>query len=135
MDSHPVVTPANLGANLYIARDLTVDFDGVTRKYDVLFSDDILRPASVAGIELHSHATGYADDLVGDQVFSGPYTDPTFSPQTFYLTDEYSGLPETLTISAAPEPSMWALMFAGLSGVGLTLRRSRKGMAANLVAL
>jgi hypothetical protein len=31
-------------------------------------------------------------------------------------------------VSAAPEPSTWALMFAGVAGIGLMLRRTRKTM-------
>ena len=31
-------------------------------------------------------------------------------------------------ISAAPEPSTWLLMFAGIGGIGLMLRRARKTM-------
>ena len=32
----------------------------------------------------------------------------------------------TFSVSAAPEPSAWILMLAGVGALGLTLRRSRK---------
>ena len=31
--------------------------------------------------------------------------------------------------SAAPEPSTWLLMFAGIGGIGLMLRRAKKSMS------
>ena len=36
----------------------------------------------------------------------------------------------SIIVSAAPEPATWALMFAGLGGIGLLLRRSRKSLDA-----
>jgi len=36
-------------------------------------------------------------------------------------------------VSAAPEPSTWALMFAGLGGGGLMLRRSKKVLGRRLM--
>ena len=34
--------------------------------------------------------------------------------------------PETLTISAVPEPASWALMLAGFGGIGVMMRRARR---------
>ncbi len=72
------------------------------------------------------------------QIYSGQESSPTFSPGNFILyaqdpeTFESSGLPEgTLTVtavSAAPEPSSWLLMIAGIGGLGLMLRRAKKTM-------
>ena len=82
-------------------------------------------------------------------------TDPVFLIATFtaesagladVLTDfsqgvittnksSYKPLSETLSfnvlpaVSAAPEPSTWLLMFAGIGGIGLMLRRAKKTMS------
>jgi hypothetical protein len=62
------------------------------------------------------------------QLFSGSTSDPTFSTGTVALTDDYSVKKETLTVStvsSAPEPATWALMFAGVGLIGATLRKRR----------
>ena len=69
------------------------------------------------------------------QIYSGAENAPMFSPGEFILdsqdpaTFESSGIPEGVltvsAISAAPEPSTWALMFMGVGALGLMLRRRR----------
>ena len=41
-------------------------------------------------------------------------------------TGSYAGTIDVATTSAAPEPSAWLLMFVGVAGSGLMLRRARK---------
>lgn len=53
--------------------------------------------------------------LVQDH-FTG--TDPTYTNYAFVVSG----------VSAAPEPSTWALMLAGVAGIGLMFRRVRKTM-------
>jgi hypothetical protein len=54
---------------------------------------------------------------------SSPITSLSISYPTGYGLDVLS----VSTTSAAPEPAAWALMLLGIGGVGLALRRHRKG--------
>ena len=48
-------------------------------------------------------------------------------------TGSYSGdVHFTPTVSAAPEPASWLLMFAGLGGIGLMMRRARDRMGVRI---
>jgi PEP-CTERM motif len=67
-------------------------------------------------------------NLTGAQLYSGAEGSPTFLPGVYQLTS-FSGNMDTLTLSVAgvPEPSTWALMLIGFSGLGwAALRRGRK---------
>ncbi len=46
----------------------------------------------------------------------------------FYGLDNLSVTGQANSISAAPEPSTWLLMFVGIGGIGLMLRRAKKTM-------
>ena len=67
----------------------------------------------------------YGGEIFGSGSSAGNQIQPYFYPETLTLVDEGSNDDETLTISAlsaAPEPSTWALMIAGLGVMGLALR-------------
>ena len=55
-----------------------------------------------------------------------------------YLPDNVGGVALNITpltaVSAAPEPSAWMLMLAGVGGVGLKLRRRKIGVGSRLEA-
>ena len=75
-------------------------------------------------------AGGTSINLVGDQLFTGTVTNPTFKLGTFTLFD---GAPfpnqYSLSISAVPEPATWTLLLIGFGAIGLAVRR-RKPSAA-----
>ena len=57
------------------------------------------------------------------------YTDGTWSVSNPVPADVgTNGTWNASAVSAAPEPSTWLLMFAGLGGIGLMLRRAKKTM-------
>ena len=51
-----------------------------------------------------------------------------YSDGTYNDVDDLSFVASAGSVSAAPEPSTWALMIAGIGGIGLMLRRARKTM-------
>lgn len=61
---------------------------------------------------------------LGDQVFSGPTSAPSFSPGVFIFTEDFDVGPTdiTLTISRVPEPGAWAILGFGIFGVALRVR-------------
>jgi hypothetical protein len=66
----------------------------------------------------------------GPQVYTGPASDPVFTAgKTYTAFDSCDGLKGTLTItnvSAAPEPSTWALVIESIGAIGLVLRHVRR---------
>ena len=63
----------------------------------------------------------------GPLLFTGPKTNPVFTPETVKFDSGFNG-DETLVISdasAAPEPSTWGLLTVGIWAVGYALRRMR----------
>ena len=72
-------------------------------------------------------------NLEGAQLFIGSTSSPTFLTGTFTLDDYPSGTPNgvltiapEVSVSAAPEPSTWALMIAGVGVMGAALRFARR---------
>jgi hypothetical protein len=88
------------------------------------FSDIIWFSAAAAGQFDTDTPNLYV--VFGPQVYGGTEADPIFAPGVFSAQDQTDGLAGTLTITAVPEPFGWALMIAGVSGVGLMLRRARR---------
>ena len=78
----------------------------------------------------------YQFQINGPLIYSGPESDPTFAPGDFTgLTAggaspiPFDGRLETLTISdvsAAPEPTSWALITSGMALLGGALRYGRR---------
>ncbi len=75
----------------------------------------------------------------GPQVYTGPASDPVFTAgKTYTAYDSCDGLTGTLTItnvSAAPEPTTWALIIESLGAIGLVLRHVRRRRDAGSRAL
>jgi len=75
----------------------------------------------------------FFQNLGSPDLFTGPLYAPTFKLGTFQLIGGETltitapdGPPPSLDIaSAAPEPSAWLLMMAGVGGIGLLLRRAK----------
>jgi hypothetical protein len=74
---------------------------------------------------------GFEDSLglvnaAGDQVYSGPESSPVFAPGSFSAADINENM-GTLTFTAVPEPSTWAMMLLGFAGLGFAGWRARGG--------
>ena len=69
--------------------------------------------------------TPFASSGVGDG--GGPATEYSFVSDGNTTIDFDA---TRIVVSAAPEPSVWALMFAGVGLIGLLLRRRRQGLDA-----
>ena len=85
-----------------------------------------------ASTELSGPSFFFVDtDVPGPKSFGqGSGKDVTFNVGTFSIADGFTEGKGTLNISsdsvsAAPEPSAWLLMFAGVCGIGLALRRAK----------
>lgn len=61
----------------------------------------------------------------GAQLYSGEVFQPTLITGTYALTAFIDGNPYTLTVSAVPEPTTWAMLFGGLGVVGAIAQRRR----------
>lgn len=88
-------------------------YDGTTQLYSNTFSiNDMSSPGFVGFDGL--------GDITSVVVTAGAY--PAFD--TIVSVDGVGG------VSAIPEPSNWLLMIAGIGGVGMMLRRARKGLGS-----
>ena len=80
-------------------------------------------PSCCGGFGTDGENGGVGD--AGVQIFAGSFEMPIFSVGTFNMD---SG---TLTVTAVPEPSTWAMMLIGLLGLGYAgHRRSRRNGAS-----
>ena len=80
----------------------------------------------------------FAGSMFGNQYYGlGPVAvsageqaltiDGSFTPTAAYSSGSYDGTVEFTAVSAAPEPSTWALMIAGVAMIGAMLRYGRRG--------
>ncbi len=97
--------------------------------YTVIFYDS----DSLGGLEVDRGVGNDIIDEVGSQLFIGADMAPAFAIQSTNLMGIDTPDTGTFTVaaapvSAAPEPSTWLLMFAGIGGIGLMLRRAKKTM-------
>ena len=107
--------------------DVTIDDDGETSTGNTIsFSSPT---------QLGSPLFFFSDtDVPGPVAFgSGSGADVIFNVGSYKVADGFTEGAGTLTISgssvsAAPEPSAWLLLFAGIAGIGLTLRRAKATM-------
>ncbi len=91
------------------------------------------------GVSFPSAGFPFFFNTVGDQLFTGDTSAPTFRRGTFQLNDGDCGCSAskafaasdfTLTIGGGvPEPATWALMIGGFGAAGVALRR-RQAVAA-----
>ena len=94
--------------------------------FDASFIEqDLLTADAPATLEANFTGSGLPGSLNKFQIAQG---------QPFHGGNDASGVlaPTVVTehvISAAPEPSTWLLMMAGIGGIGLTLRRRRPSIA------
>jgi PEP-CTERM motif len=134
LDSNQVPTGTDVGNGLVAPYYANVV--GVENNASKIFGYITFLPIAIFGglsaATLPGDAGIIAFDLAGDQIYSGTPSAPFFAPGVFALT-QY-GADEnkyTLTISAVPEPSTWAMMILGFAGIGaMTYRRRKSAMLA-----
>jgi hypothetical protein len=104
-----------------------------------IYIDGTLAATTSAGSRYDSGAPFYVGQ---SNVFSGRYFDGSISDVAVYNTalsaGDINNIYQSVTgggaISAAPEPSTWLLMFVGIGGVGLGLRRTNKSVGLRAMA-
>ena len=82
----------------------------------------------IASLNIVGTSLGFTQ-FAGSQLFTGPTSNPVFTPGTYQLGSIVSGS-STLTIAsvagAVPEPATWAMMLGGFAMVGVSARRRKR---------
>ena len=116
--SNPV--PSQYGPVGFGLNDVPVSYDGTTTDYNLGFGG--------SSFPFFEYAIpGSADYGLGStSLFSGSPSAPTFQIGDYTFEDMRTASTLAVDVSAAVEPSTWLLMIAGITGLGLMLRRTRK---------
>ncbi len=120
---------SDLSKWIFVAASFTADTDRN------IYIDGQLSATSVPG----GHSDSGAPFYIGQSnVFGNRYFDGSIADVAVYNSDlsaaqigaiyASASAPGSSPISAAPEPSIWLLMFAGIGGIGLMLRRAKSTM-------
>jgi len=123
------LTSADLGQPLFIAATFT---SGGAAD---IYVDGTLAATAGAGGRYDSGAPFYVGQ---SNVFGGRYFDGSISDVAIYNTAltaaDVSNIYASVsgTVSAAPEPSAWLLMMAGIGGIGLMLRQAKQRAGGRL---
>ena len=112
------LTSADVGQWLFVAGTFTANTDRQ------VYVDGSLVGSSAPG----GHSDSGNPFYIGQSnVFGGRYFDGSIADVAFYNTDLiYDSASAISSVSAAPEPSTWLLMIAGIGGIGLMLRQARR---------
>ena len=107
---------------------VTIDDSGTTSTGNTI---SLVSPTTISGPSFFFIDT---DVPTPKPLFSGSGTDTVFNTGSFSIADGFTEGEGVLTISegsvsAAPEPNNWLLMFAGVGGIGLMLRRAKYALA------
>ncbi len=92
------------------------------------FADLTFFHGAFGGLLVSEETNGFVDylfDAVGPQLYSGTEAAPRFAPGIYQLEGLSTPGQFTLTISAVPEPSTWAMAVVGFGIAGTALRRRR----------
>ncbi len=107
-----------LGQSAYSDASRNVAFDGSSNSvgHNHIYSE--------------TYSGGIVDGFVVPKASYVAFEDEAFPNSDFNYNDDAFVFTNTASqaISAAPEPSTWLLMLAGIGGIGLMLRRARKTM-------
>ena len=120
-------------SSFQLSYDFTESYAGVNNSYILI---NQTAGTVVSQLNSHGNLSGSADvSLAAGNYILGASTEVgDFASQSGVGTSSGSHN-ESFTfnvVSAAPEPATWALMIAGLGGIGLMLRRARKTMGLRL---
>jgi hypothetical protein len=113
-------------------------FTGVAFPSGSAFHDLLLTSSSIGGLKFSIDGTVV---YTGSQMSIGSGGDYTRLGRQFNAHGEnfdgqvdtlkiFSGVATMADVSGAPEPAAWLLMILGMGGVGATLRRARRALAA-----
>jgi hypothetical protein len=148
MVASPISEDLTFGGTRYaITADPYVELEGpnaFSDSYDLYIGEEptgyedfygSIGPTTSSGFTL----TSAQNVLTSGSFFYEADAVPGYDIQTgepFYtgIDNDHLSTPVTITetVAAAPEPSTWALMLAGIGGVGLRLRRARKSVGFGL---
>ena len=93
----------------------------------IAFLDNNAPVAAFGGSQLVPNANGNQTSGATNRLFDFNFGGQKVNEIAFGSTG-YSFEFDNVAVSAAPEPSTWLLMFAGIGGIGLMLRRAKKTM-------
>ena len=118
---------SDLNKWIFVAASFTASIDRS------VYINGELSATSVPGGHSDSGAPFYIgqSNVFGDRYFDGAIADVAVYNQDLSAAQvgaiyASASAPGNSPISAAPEPSTWLLMFAGIGGIGLMLRRAKK---------
>jgi hypothetical protein len=121
--SQPTSLSVQYGGQTYDFVPTPGEYQGIDGSFTV--SDDAITSSAYENrLETTSDELAYELSLGGGAVdfdtFTGQYAQYTTADTPVIFT------PLALTISAAPEPSTWLLMMAGIGGIGLMMRWNKR---------
>ena len=126
LDSNPIPSRTNsqpiINTTQIFFDNISGVFNGTTQTASTIaFGTGLASQFQILGT-----TSGFAQ-FGGQNVFTGPVTNPVFNVGTYTFTGFSRG---TLTISAVtaavPEPATWAMMLIGFGGIGFAMRRRSK---------
>ena len=97
----------------------------------ITFLDNDTPVAAFSGSQLVANANGNRTSGATNRLFDFNVGGQKVNEIAFGSTG-YSFEFDNVAVSAAPEPSSWLLMFAGIGGTGVMLRRAKKTMGFRL---
>lgn len=100
--------------------------DGLLLQYEVLNAGSVIATGAIAGISAYAGFGYYG--FSGD-TFDEIHLQVALGNTAFDSTAYEAGAYDAFSIGVVPEPSSWALMIAGVGGLGLALRRHRAANA------
>jgi hypothetical protein len=93
-------------------------------------------PSDLFGLDFYniSDEGGLLDQsyysLTGAQLYTGPEDSPIFQLGVYSMYNDLTGNTDTVTLTAVPEISSWAMILAGFAGLGFArLRRNHRSGA------